>query len=164
MDQVEVNSYNLESQLYYTSNDNGNNSFMSKYDGMNEVYLNDEEIDKFMENYLRENPDVEIETRYLRRSPVEFVQEYQVRWLQPETPDIPPIVIKAEEYEPENEQPPIRIIEKRREENNAESTESTEPVVYREQPPHMRIVEPKLIIINNTPKPEKRKLKRSNSF
>jgi hypothetical protein len=163
MDQVNLyqNNY-LENQLYY--NNNGNNSFMSKFDGMNEVYLNEEEIDKFMENYLRENPDVEIETRYLRRTPVEFVQEYQVRWLQPETPDIPPIIIQAEQNEIQDEQPPIRIIEKRRDTNDNVGYKSTEPVVYREQPPHMRIVEPKVIIINNTPKPDKRKLKRSNSI
>lgn len=51
------------------------------------VYLTEEETNKFMEKYMLENPDVEVETRYLKPTePVVQVQEIQVRWLLPDEP------------------------------------------------------------------------------
>jgi len=51
------------------------------------VYLTEEETNRFMEKYMLENPDVEVETRYLKPAEsVVQVQEIQVRWLLPDEP------------------------------------------------------------------------------
>ncbi|CAF0719934.1 unnamed protein product [Brachionus calyciflorus] len=113
------------------------------------LYLADDEIEKFMENYLKENPGTEIETRYINHPPVELTQNIEVRWLRPETPEIPPIIIKeVNTFEPEL--PPIRIIEKRKE-------EKTEPLIIREKPPFIVIPDPKIAYVQNLVKKQEKK-------
>lgn len=51
------------------------------------IYMTEEETNKFMEKYMAENPEVEIETRYVK--PIEpwlMKQEIQVTWLVPDEP------------------------------------------------------------------------------
>lgn len=61
------------------------------------IYLAEDEIEQFMAKYLRENPGTEVETRYINPPPIELTQNIEVRWLRPETPEIPPIIIKEVE-------------------------------------------------------------------
>lgn len=113
------------------------------------IYLAEDEIDKFMEKYLKENPDAEIETRYINQPPIELTQNIEVRWLRPETPEIPPIIIKEVDIV-EPEQPPIRIVEKPK--PNKEDQANNEPVIIREKPPFIVIPEPKVAYVQNVTK------------
>lgn len=114
------------------------------------IYLADDEIEQFMDKYLRENPGTEVETRYISHPPIELTQNIEVRWLRPETPEIPPIIIK--EVEDPNAPraptpPPLRIVQKSRPQQQPE-----EPIVIREKPPMMTIAEPKFAYVQNVVK------------
>ncbi|RNA06631.1 hypothetical protein BpHYR1_037476 [Brachionus plicatilis] len=115
------------------------------------LYLAEDEIEKFMEKYLKENPGAEIETRYISQPPVEMTQNIQVRWLRPETPEIPPIIIKEVDTSAP-ELPPLRIVEKPR-----QKEESSEPLIIREKPPFIIIPEPKIAYVQNVTKKEAKK-------
>jgi hypothetical protein len=114
------------------------------------IYLAEDEIEKFMEKYLSENPDTDIATRYLHQPPVELVQDIEVRWLRPETPEIPPIIIREVDV-CDKPEPPIRIIQKR-----AEPARETprEPLIIRERPPLIPMPEPKFAYVQNVRKKE----------
>lgn len=114
------------------------------------IYLAEDEIEKFMEKYLSENPDTEIETRYLHQPPVEIVQDIEVRWLRPETPEIPPIIIREVDV-CDKPEPPIRIIQKRAE---PACEIPREPLIIRERPPIIPIPEPKFAYVQNVRKKE----------
>jgi len=105
------------------------------------VYLEDSEINSFLEKYLKENPNTEVETRYVNRTPVTFTQEIQVRWLRPETPQEPPPIIIREVPEPPVEQKPLKIVQVRKNEKE----EELEPIIIREKPPIIAAPEPKVI-------------------
>ena len=49
------------------------------------IYLKEEEINAFLEKYLKENPDSDVEHRFIKPDvkPEEYVQDVQVRWLRP---------------------------------------------------------------------------------
>jgi len=118
------------------------------------IYLAEDEIEKFMEKYMLENPDTEIETRYIDQPPIEVVQDIEVRWLRPETPEIPPIIIKevvdTTPYPNAETQPTIRIVQtSRREPNPNESKNPPEPLIIRERPPVLPIPEPKFAYVQN---------------
>jgi hypothetical protein len=118
------------------------------------IYLAEDEIEKFMEKYMLENPDTEIETRYIDQPPIEVVQDIEVRWLRPETPEIPPIIIKevvdTTPYTNAETQPTIRIVQtSRREPNPNESKNPPEPLIIRERPPVLPIPEPKFAYVQN---------------
>lgn len=114
------------------------------------IYLAEEEIEKFMQNYLKENPGTEIETRYINQPPIELTQDIEVRWLRPETPEIPPIIIKEVDIV-EKEQPPIRIVQKPK----CEQEEiKCDPIIIREKPPLLAIPEPKFAYVQNVIKRE----------
>lgn len=122
------------------------------------LYLAEEEIEKFMANYLKENPGTEIETRYINHPPIQMTQNIEVRWLRPETPEIPPIIIKEiDTVEPEL--PPIRIVEKRK-----EKEENVEPVIIREKPPFIVIPEPKIAYVQNLAKKDVKQDKQETKF
>ena len=106
------------------------------------VYLNEEEIEKFMANYMQENPGTEIETRYIDRDPVDVPQNIEVRWLRPTTPDIPPIIIQ-EVNVVEKEEPPIKIVQRR----SHTETEAAPPIVIREKPNDITVPELKTIYL-----------------
>lgn len=94
------------------------------------IYLPEEEIQAYIEKYMKENPNIEIETRYVNPPKVEYTQEIQVRWLRPETPnELPPIIIREVEPEPEK---PLRIVEIPK---KKEPEEESKPIVIREKPP-----------------------------
>lgn len=128
-----------------------NEGILDKNEQFETVYLAEDEIEKFMEKYLKENPGTEIETRYINHSPVEVTQDIEVRWLRPETPEIPPIIIKEVDVV-ENEPPTtIRIVQKPKQ----QMEEKREPVIIREKPKLLPVVEPKIIYVKNeTPKHE----------
>ena len=112
------------------------------------IYLAEDEIEKFMEKYMRENPDTEIETRYINQPPVEVVQDIEVRWLRPETPEIPPIIIKEiVDNTPRVDQPTIRIVQTSRKEQP--NQQPVEPTIIRERPPILPIPEPKFAYVQN---------------
>jgi hypothetical protein len=115
------------------------------------VYLAEDEIEKFMEKYLAENPDVEIETRYIKQPPVQLVQDIQVRWLRPPTPEMPPIIIREVSVE-EKAPPPLRLVEKPR-----AKAKEPEPIIIRERPPAPPIGEPKIAFVQNVIKHEAKK-------
>jgi hypothetical protein len=104
------------------------------------IYLNEDEIDVFMKRYINDNPDAEIETRYINPpvQPIELTQRIEVKWLRPPTPEIPPIIIK-EVCERGKELPPLRIVEQRR---TKCPEEASEPIVIRERPPVLAFCEP----------------------
>ena len=112
------------------------------------IYLAEDEIEKFMEKYLLENPDTEIETRYLNQPPVEVIQDIEVRWLRPETPEIPPIIIKEIVESPHHHrvEPTIRIVQTRKE---GPEEKPQEPTIIREKPPIIPIPEPKFAYVQN---------------
>ena len=113
------------------------------------IYLAEDEIEKFMEKYMLENPDTEIETRYIDQPPVEVVQDIEVRWLRPETPEIPPIIIKEIiDNTPQAEPPTIRIVQTSRKESSNEN-QHVEPLIIRERPPILPIPEPKFAYVQN---------------
>ena len=49
------------------------------------IYLKEDEINEFLEKYLKENPDSDVEHRFIKPDvkPEEYVQDVQVRWLRP---------------------------------------------------------------------------------
>ena len=105
------------------------------------VYLNDDEIEKFMEKYLLENPGTEVETRYINRSPVNLTQNIEVRWLRPITPEIPPIIIKEVDIVEKGE-PPLKIVQKK----PAQAEEKKE-LIIREKPMPLKMPEAKVIYV-----------------
>lgn len=117
------------------------------------LYLNEDEIEKFMEKYLRDNPDAEIETRYVSQPPIELTQNIQVKWLRPETPEVPPIIIK--EVDPPSPGPTLKIVEKssRRDDDDRDDKE---PLVIRERPPFPIIPEPTIAYVQNVSKKKDR--------
>lgn len=116
------------------------------------IYLAEDEIEKFMEKYMLENPGTEIETRFINQPPVEVVQDIEVRWLRPETPEIPPIIIKEiVDNTPQVELPTIRIVQTSRKESSNEN-KSVEPLIIRERPPILPIPEPKFAYVQNVVK------------
>lgn len=122
-----------------------NEGILDKNEQFETVYLAEDEIEKFMEKYLKENPGTEIETRYINHSPVEVTQDIEVRWLRPETPEIPPIIIK--EVDVVDNEPPttIRIVQKAKQ----LPEDKREPVIIREKPKLLPTVEPKIIYVKN---------------
>lgn len=112
------------------------------------IYLAEDEIEKFMEKYLKENPGTEIETRYINQPAVEMTQDIQIRWLRPETPEIPPIIIKEVDVA-QPELPPLRIVQK-----PGQKEENKEPLIIREKPPFIIIPEPKIAYVQNLSKKE----------
>lgn len=119
------------------------------------IYLAEEEIEKFMEKYMLENPDTEIETRYLNQSPIEVIQDIQVRWLRPETPEIPPIIIKeVADNSAKHEQPTIRIVQTQRKQQK-HPQKPQEPMIIRERPPVLPIPSPKFAYVQNVIKRQK---------
>ena len=70
------------------------------------VYLTEEETNRFMEKYMEENPDVEVETRFLKQiEPTVVTQEYQVRWLLPDEPFATGNINKKSRSKPKPMQP-----------------------------------------------------------
>ena len=125
-----------------------NEGILDKNENFETVYLGEDEIEKFMEKYLKENPGTEIETRYINHSPVEVTQDIEVRWLRPETPEIPPIIIKEVNVVDMNEPPPtIRIVQ--RAAKSFVDEEKKEPVIIREKPKLLPAIEPKIIFVKN---------------
>jgi len=125
-----------------------NEGILDKNENFETVYLGEDEIEKFMEKYLKENPGTEIETRYINHSPVEVTQDIEVRWLRPETPEIPPIIIKEVNVVDMNEPPPtIRIVQ--RAAKPFVDEEKKEPVIIREKPKLLPAIEPKIIFVKN---------------
>lgn len=122
-----------------------NEGILDKNEQFETVYLAEDEIEKFMEKYLKENPGTEIETRYINHSPIEVTQDIEVRWLRPETPEIPPIIIK--EVDIVDNEPPttIRIVQKPK----PQMEDKREPVIIREKPKLLPVVEPKIIYVKN---------------
>ena len=106
------------------------------------IYLDEDEIEKYLEQYMRENPGTEVETRYINQAPVSVPQNIEVRWLRPVTPEIPPIVIQ-EVNVVEKEEPPIKIVQK----SSRQEEEATEPIVIREKPMSFTMPEPKTIYL-----------------
>jgi hypothetical protein len=110
------------------------------------IYLKDDEIDKFMEDYLKRNPNTEVEVRYLNSPPkeIEYTQEIQVKWLRPETPntELPPIIIREVSEEEVQVQKPLKIIEQ------SSNNETCEPLVIRETPPSFKIC-PKIHVVDS---------------
>ncbi len=106
------------------------------------IYLDEDEIEKYLEQYMRENPGTEVETRYINQAPVSVPQNIEVRWLRPVTPEIPPIVIQ-EVNVVEKEEPPIKIVQK----SSRQEEEATEPIVIREKPMPFTMPEPKTIYL-----------------
>lgn len=123
-----------------------NHGIIGKNDQCETLYLAEDEIEKFMEKYLKENPGAEIETRYISQPPMEMTQNIQVRWLRPETPEIPPIIIKEVDA-PQPELPPLRIVQKPKQQD-----ENQEPLIIREKPPFIIIPEPKVAYVQNLSK------------
>ena len=113
------------------------------------VYLNEDEIEKFMEKYLAENPDAEIETRFISQPPVELTQTVEVKWLRPETPEIPPIIIREVDPQSAPEQQTIKIVERR---DPCEDMRREPPMVIREKPPFVVLPEPKIAYVQNVVK------------
>lgn len=101
------------------------------------IYLKDDEIDKFMDNYLKQNPNTEVEVRYINHplKEIEYTQEIQVKWLRPETPntELPPIIIKEVNEEQIKDQKPLKIVEL------SSASETCEPLIIRETPPAIKI-------------------------
>lgn len=125
------------------------------------VYLAEDEIEKFMERYLEENPGVEIETRYIKQPPVQLVQDIHVRWLRPPTPEMPPIIIREVNVQ-EKAPPPLRLVEKPKRAQQVD----VEPIVIRERPPPPPIGEPKIAYVQNVIKheiPQRTQTKKSQS-
>lgn len=113
------------------------------------IYLADDEIEQFMAKYLRDNPGTEVETRYINPPPVELTQNIEVRWLRPETPEIPPIIIKeVEDPHMSAAAPPLRIVQKNRPQA-APAQCVEEPIIIREKPPQIAIPEPKFAYVQN---------------
>jgi hypothetical protein len=113
------------------------------------IYLNEDEIEKFMENYLLENPDTEIETRFVNHPPVELLQNVEVKWLRPETPEIPPIIIKEVDVLSQKVGSTIKIVETVQENFN---NQQIEPLIIRERPPFIIIPEQKIAYVQNITK------------
>lgn len=109
------------------------------------VYLNDDEIEKFMEKYLLENPGTEIETRYVNQKPIDIPQNIEIRWLRPITPEIPPIIIQ-EVNVIEKEEPIIKIVQ-RQSDKDRNIQLNLEPIVIREKPNPINLPEPKTIYL-----------------
>jgi hypothetical protein len=113
------------------------------------VYLAEDEIERFMERYLAENPGAEIETRYIKAPPIQVVQDIHVRWLRPPTPEMPPIIIREVGVQ-QREPPPLRIVEK------PKNLKEPEPIIIRERPPPPPIEEPTIAYVQNVIKIENR--------
>ncbi len=104
----------------------------------------EDEIEKFMEKYLLDNPGTEIETRYLTQLPVDMTQTIEVRWLRPETPELPPIIINEVDVV-EEEEPPIRIVQREKRVDER----APEPLIIREKPPVLPLPEAKVVYVQN---------------
>lgn len=117
-----------------------NEGIINKNEPFETVFLDEDEIEKFMKQYMAENPGVEVETRYVNQEPIDMPQNIEVRWLRPITPEIPPIIIQ-EVNVVEKEQTPIRIIQK------AQNQLPPEPLIIREKPEVINIPEPKTIYL-----------------
>lgn len=128
------------------------------------LYLGEEEIEQFMTKYLRENPGTEVETRYINHPPIELTQNIEVRWLRPETPEIPPIIIKeVEDPNPSPAPPPLRIVQKSRAPSDTGAAANDEPLIIREKPPMVAIPEPKFAYVQNVVKRQVPVVTKTNS-
>ena len=95
------------------------------------VYLKEDEINDFLAKYLKENPDADVEHRFVNPGPADYTQNIEVRWLRPDTPpEAPPIIIREEAPIQATEQPPLKIVELPR-----NQPASPPPVIIREAPP-----------------------------
>lgn len=117
-----------------------NEGIINKNEPFETVYLDEDEIEKFMKQYMAENPGVEVETRFVNQQPIDMPQNIEVRWLRPITPEIPPIIIQ-EVNVVEKEEAPIRIIQK------AQNQLPPEPLIIREKPEFINLPEPKTIYL-----------------
>ncbi len=120
-----------------------NEGLLDKNEHFETVYLAEDEIEKFMEQYLKENPGIEVETRYLKRPPVEVKQNIEVRWLRPKTPELSPIIIKEVDVIEKIPTKSIRIVQKPKPE------EKKEPLIFREKPKPLPKFEPKIVYVKN---------------
>jgi hypothetical protein len=132
-----------------------NEGIINVNDNIETVYLQEDEIEKFMAKYLAENPDVEIETRYMNQPAINATQSIQVRWLRPETPELPPIIINEIEIDDtENynekcrEERPIRVKEVKRR-DQCQDQSSDQPIIIREKPPMLPISDPNIVYVQN---------------
>ena len=116
------------------------------------IYLDEKQIEEFLEQYKRENPDAQFETRFVK-APVQHIeQEVSVKYLRPTTPPEPaPIIIREERAQAPEEAPPIRIVQVH---NEARRHTPEPPLVIREQPPAFPSAsqEPKVIYVKKQTK------------
>ncbi len=142
-DTVKTTDLNLESSEKTTLNRElyVKEGILQEGEDFETIYLEEDEIQKYLEQYMRENPGTEVETRYINREPVSLPQNIEVRWLRPITPEIPPIVIQ-EVNVIEKEERPIKIVQK-------PPKQTDEPIIFREKPVPFLIPEPKTIYVPN---------------
>ena len=117
------------------------------------IYLAEDEIEKFIQKYIQDNPGTEIETRFITHPPIEVKQEIEIRYLRPPTPEIPPIIVQ-EIPVIQSELPPLRIVEKQL--KKAEE-DRREPIVIREMPNQVTFPDIQTVYVQNIIKKENNK-------
>lgn len=111
------------------------------------IYLKEDEINEFLEKYLKQNPGSDVEHRFIKPDvkPEEYVQDVQVRWLRPVTPpEASPIIIREGSPVQAPEEPPLRIVELPK-----KQPASPPPLIIREAPPSLKptTADPKVIYV-----------------
>ena len=111
------------------------------------IYLKEDEINAFLEKYLKEHPDSDVEHRFVKPEvkPEEYTQNVEVRWLRPVTPpEASPIIIREGTPIQAPEEPPLRIVELPK-----KQPDSPPPLIIREAPPTYKTSpsDPKVIYV-----------------